>query len=109
MQWKKMLACLTAGLPVPFGAKAENYHWDNFALKGIGSDAFAVRSATGSNFSGAYDASYQRFGAIAIGAEGSANARAPAIALILGVGALALAAARRRPAALVAAWRRPAR
>jgi len=72
MQLKKMLACLTAGPLVPVGATAENYHWDNFALKGFGSDAFTVRSATGSNFSGAW-------------------------------------CARRRPAALVAARRRPAR
>lgn len=72
MQLKNMLACWTAGPLVPVGAKAEKYHWDNFALKGFGADTLTVRSATGSDFSGAWSA-------------------------------------RRRPAALAAARRRPAR
>ncbi|MEO5933783.1 MAG: exo-alpha-sialidase, partial [Duganella sp.] len=36
MQLKKMVACLTAGLLVSFGATAENYRWDNVAMGGGG-------------------------------------------------------------------------
>ena len=36
MQLKKMVACLTAGLLVSFGAAAENYRWDNVAMGGGG-------------------------------------------------------------------------
>ncbi len=36
MQLKKMVACLTTGLLVSFGAAAENYHWDTVAMGGGG-------------------------------------------------------------------------
>ena len=36
MQLKKMVACLTAGLLVSFGATAENYRWDTVAMGGGG-------------------------------------------------------------------------
>ncbi|MES2349751.1 MAG: cellulose binding domain-containing protein [Pseudomonadota bacterium] len=36
MQLKKMVACVTTGLLVSFGATAENYRWDNVAMGGGG-------------------------------------------------------------------------
>jgi len=36
MQLKRMVACLTTGLLVSFGATAENYRWDTVAMGGGG-------------------------------------------------------------------------